>query len=226
VGADINQVRVGIASDGRIGPQFLFPGIGYGGSCFPKDVRALIQTAKDHDCPATLLEQVDHINLRQRDIYLEKLNTYFNGDLSGKTFAVWGLSFKPRTDDMREAPSKAVIEALLEQGALIRAFDPKAQQTARRLFGDRVYYAQTAYDAADGADAVLLVTEWNEFRRPDFDRLKGLLKNPVIFDGRNQYDAARMAQRGFYYVPMGKTPVEPVMDPLAKNPSSLEGEPV
>lgn len=209
VGADIAQVRVGIASDSRIGPQFLFAGIGYGGSCFPKDVKALIRTAHNHGYETNLLRQVDTINQQQRQLFIEKILAYFDGDISDKTFGIWGLSFKPRTDDMREAPSVTVIRALLERGAKIRAFDPKATETARHLFTDQIYYAANAYEAIDGADALLLLTEWNEFRRPDFDRVKNLLKNPVIFDGRNQYDTDRMARRGFYYFSIGRKLLKP-----------------
>lgn len=206
VGADIGQVRVGIASDSRIGPQFLFPGVGYGGSCFPKDVRALIQTAQSFGFTTDILKQVDAVNNQQREYFLEKILTYFNGDIQGKIFGIWGLSFKARTDDMREAPSVTIIEALLNQGAIVKAFDPKALHTAKTIFKDKIIYAETAYDAIGNADALVLLTEWNEFRRPDFDRVKTLLKTPVIFDGRNQYDAARMASRGFYYMSVGRAP--------------------
>lgn len=213
VGADIGQVRVGIASDSRIGQQFLFAGIGYGGSCFPKDVKALIRSAEEHDYNIGLLKQVDQINQHQRAVFLEKIETFFGGDLSNKTFGVWGLSFKPRTDDMREAPAKTVIETLLAKGAKVRAYDPKAIGAAKQIFGDKIYYASNAYEAIGGADALLLLTEWNEFRRPDFDRIKSLLKTPVIFDGRNQYDAERLASRGFHYICMGKSPLTPLLDP-------------
>lgn len=203
VGADISQVRVGICSDMRIGSQFLFPGLGYGGSCFPKDVKALIKTAREHGLPSEILESVDQINKNQRRLYLDKILHYFEGALQGKTFALWGLSFKPRTDDLREAPSETIIEALLAKGAKIHAYDPKAMKNAQHLFGDRITYANNAYDALQNADALLLVTEWNEFRRPDFEKMKKLMRSPVIFDGRNQYDAPRMVQRGFEYFCMG-----------------------
>lgn len=226
VGADIGQVRIGIASDSRIGPQFLFAGIGYGGSCFPKDVKALIQTAQDFGYTTSLLKEVDHINRKQRELFLEKILAYFEGNVADKTIGVWGLAFKPRTDDMREAPSQTVIEILLEQGAKIRAYDPKAVENARRIFGDKIYYASNAYEAIGGADALVLLTEWNEFRRPDFERIKSLLKNPVIFDGRNQYDADRMAARGFHYVCVGRTPL-PVLTPaLEETISTIAKEPV
>jgi UDPglucose 6-dehydrogenase len=204
VGADVSQVRVGISSDQRIGPQFLFPGLGYGGSCFPKDVKALMKTATDYGFDSPILKAVDDINQNQRQVYLNKVLSHFNHDVAGKTFAVWGLAFKPRTDDMREAPSVTIIQALLERGAHIQAFDPKAVASAKRLFGDKLVYTTNNYDALQNADALLLLTEWNEFRRPDFDRMKDLLKQPVIFDGRNQYDAERMTQRGFHYECMGR----------------------
>jgi UDPglucose 6-dehydrogenase len=227
VGADISQVRVGIASDSRIGGQFMFAGIGYGGSCFPKDVKALIRTSHDHGYSTNLLRQVDIINNEQRKLFLDKIYRYFDGDVSGKTFGLWGLSFKPRTDDMREAPAVTVIEALLAKGAKIRAYDPKANDSAKRIFGDRIYYASNAYEAIGGADALVLLTEWNEFRRPDFDRVKTLLRTPVIFDARNQYDADRMARRGFYYVNIGRNPIEPTpYTPEESTLTSLETEPV
>lgn len=227
VGADIGQVRVGIASDSRIGSQFLFPGIGYGGSCFPKDVKALIRSADEHGYSTALLKQVDTINNQQRDIFVQRILEFFNGDVSNKTFGIWGLSFKPRTDDMREAPARTVIEALLAKGAKIRAFDPKAINSARQVFGDRIYYASNAYEAIGGADALVLLTEWNEFRRPDFDRVKTLLTTPVIFDGRNQYDAERMATRGFHYMAIGRSPITPLPDSeSAGKDSPAEKEPV
>lgn len=226
VGADIGEVRVGIASDSRIGSQFLFPGIGYGGSCFPKDVKALIRTAEDHHYTPGLLKQVDSINQNQRQMFLSKILNHFNGDVSGRTFGLWGLSFKPRTDDMREAPARTLVEGLLARGAKVQAFDPKAMNAARHIFGDKIEYAASAYEAIEGADALLLVTEWNEFRRPDFDRVKALLKQPVIFDGRNQYDAKRMAERGFYYMSIGKNPLPPQADADASMACSLETQPV
>jgi UDPglucose 6-dehydrogenase len=204
VGADVSMVRTGISTDSRIGSQFLFPGIGYGGSCFPKDVKALIKTAQDHGYRSTILESVDTVNQTQRQFFIDKVSRYFEGDLSGKTFAVWGLAFKPRTDDMREAPSLTIIDYLLSKGAQVKAFDPKAVVTARQIFGDRISYVETNYDAVKDADALLLLTEWNEFRRPDFDKIKALMKQPVIFDGRNQYDVERMTSRGFEYFCMGR----------------------
>ncbi|HEY9745313.1 MAG TPA: UDP-glucose/GDP-mannose dehydrogenase family protein [Oculatellaceae cyanobacterium] len=208
VGADISMVRTGIATDKRIGSQFLFPGLGYGGSCFPKDVKALIKTGQEHGNVMRILEAVDQKNDQQRLEFIEKVLRYFDGDLKGKAFGIWGLAFKPRTDDMREAPSRTVIEALLERGAIIKAFDPKAMQTARGLFGDRITYCETAYDALQDVDALLLLTEWNEFRRPDFEKMKKLMRRAVIFDGRNQYEADRMGRRGFEYFCVGRPQVE------------------
>jgi UDPglucose 6-dehydrogenase len=205
VGADVSQVRIGISSDQRIGPQFLFPGLGYGGSCFPKDVKALMKTAVDYGFESPILKAVDDINQNQRQVFLDKVMKHFDGNVAGKTFAIWGLAFKPRTDDMREAPSVTIIQALQEKGAKIQAFDPKAVASARRIFGDSLMYTASSFDALKGADALLLLTEWNEFRRPDFDRMKTLMNEAVIFDGRNQYDASRMTQRGFKYVCMGRS---------------------
>ncbi len=208
IGADVSQVRTGISTDQRIGSQFLFPGIGYGGSCFPKDVKALIKTAQDSNCPSAILESVDNANQKQRQFYLDKINHYFGNDLSGKTFAMWGLAFKPRTDDLREAPSVTITKALLEKGAKIVAFDPKAIENAKEYYlFDTIEYRDSAYDVLENADALLLVTEWNEFRRPDFERLKTSMKQPVIFDGRNQYDMDRMEERGFDYFSIGRQPV-------------------
>ena len=207
VGADIEQVRIGMSSDRRIGSQFLFPGLGYGGSCFPKDVKALIKVAHDSGVPSKILEAADNINKQQREIFIDKIIRHFNGDLKGKTFALWGLAFKPRTNDMREAPAFTIIERLLDAGANIQAYDPKAMEEAKLLIGDSVKYAQNSYDALSNADALILVTEWNEFRRPDFERIKKLLKNPVIFDGRNQYEPKRMQERGFEYICIGKQPL-------------------
>lgn len=207
VGADVEQVRIGMSSDRRIGSQFLFPGLGYGGSCFPKDVKALIKIAQDSDVPSKILEAADNINKQQREIFIDKIFKYFNGDLRGKTFALWGLAFKPRTNDMREAPAFTIINRLLEAGANIQAYDPKSMEEAKKIIGNSVKYAPNSYEALANADALILVTEWNEFRRPDFERIKKLLKNPVIFDGRNQYEPKRMRERGFEYFCIGKQPL-------------------
>ncbi len=204
VGADAEMVRNGMCSDKRIGTQFLFPGLGYGGSCFPKDVKALLKTAKDYGCGHRLIEAADEVNKEQRVIFIQKILGRFGLDLKGKTFAVWGLAFKPKTNDMRMAPAITIVNALLEFGATVKAYDPKAFDYAKNLWGDKIYYAKNSYDAIENADAMLLLTEWNEFRRPDFDRMKSLMKQPVIFDGRNQYEAERMIQRGFEYYCVGR----------------------
>lgn len=204
VGADILMVRTGISTDTRIGSQFLFPGLGYGGSCFPKDVKALIRTGQDSGHPMKILEAVDQTNQEQRRHFIAAVLDYFQGDVQGKTFALWGLAFKPRTDDMREAPSHTIIESLLVKGANVRAYDPKATEMARRLFGDRITYCNSSYEALEGADALLLVTEWNEFRRPDFEKMRKLMRGSVIFDGRNQYEVERMERRGFTYYCLGR----------------------
>lgn len=204
-GADINQVRLGMCADSRIGTKFLYPGIGFGGSCFPKDIKALIKTARDNDCDCSLLESADNVNKSQREIFVKKILARFGEDLSGMLFGVWGLAFKPKTNDMREAPSITIINALLERGAKVQAFDPKAYDNAKMIFGDRITYCEHAYDALAGADAMILLTEWNEFRNPDFEKVKSLLKNPIIFDGRNQYDADSLTGRGIEYHPVGKT---------------------
>ena len=204
VGADAEMVRIGMCSDKRIGSQFLFPGLGYGGSCFPKDVKALLKTAKDNNCGYRLIEAADEVNKEQRVIFINKILARFGMNLSNKTFAVWGLTFKPKTNDMRMSPSITIINALLEFGAKVKAFDPKGFEQAKNIWGDRIIYAKNAYDALDDADCLLLLTEWNEFRRPDFDKVKGLMKSPVIFDGRNQYDGERLVQKGFEYTCVGK----------------------
>ena len=204
VGADAEMVRIGMCSDKRIGSQFLFPGLGYGGSCFPKDVKALLKTAKDNNCDYQLLQAADDVNQKQRQIFIDKLLKRFGHDLSGLTFAVWGLAFKPKTNDMRMAPSITIINALLEHGAKVRAYDPKAFDLAKEIWGDKITYANNSYEALKDADCMLLLTEWNEFRRPDFDKIKYLLKNPIIYDGRNQYDKDRMARRGFEYHCIGR----------------------
>jgi UDPglucose 6-dehydrogenase len=203
VGANVNMVRKGIGSDTRIGPKFIYPGIGYGGSCFPKDVKALIRTGKDFNYHLRVLEAVEEVNDDQKLTMFRKISEHFKGSLKGKTIAMWGLSFKPQTDDMREAPSLVLIEALLEAGARVKAYDPVAMHEAKRTLGDRIVYASGLYDAIDGADALLMVTEWPEFRFPDFGEVKRLLKSPVIFDGRNIYDAAEMKKLGFQYYCIG-----------------------
>ena len=204
VGANAEMVRVGMSTDNRIGNKFLFPGLGYGGSCFPKDVKALIRTGSEFGCDMSIIAATDKTNKLQRKLFLNKISNHFNSDLSGKTFAVWGLAFKPKTNDMREAPSITIIEELLSKGANVKAFDPKAMETAKSIFKDKIEYSKNSYDAVNGADALLLLTEWNEFRRPDFEKVKELMKTPVIFDGRNQYNSARINEKGFVYYQIGK----------------------
>ncbi len=202
-GADVTEVRRAIGLDRRIGPHFIFPGAGYGGSCFPKDIRAMISMGGD--CPEMLLlKAVEQVNEKQKSILVQKVRRHFGADLTGLTFALWGLAFKPRTDDMRDAPSIVVIESLLQAGARVNAFDPEATGEAKKIFGDRITYAARNYDALPGAAALLIVTEWNEFRRPDFKRIKQVLKNPIIFDGRNIYDEADLRDRGFKYYSIGR----------------------
>jgi UDPglucose 6-dehydrogenase len=203
-GGDVDKVRQAIASDKRIGASFLFPGVGYGGSCFPKDVKALIKSSAERKYRFRILQAVEDVNLEQKQRLLHRIDGHFGKKLKGKTIAVWGLAFKPRTDDMREAPAITIIEGLLARGAKVRAYDPEAHGVARSVFADRIHYAKTAYDALAGADAVLIVTEWNEFREPDFTKMKQLLKQPVIFDGRNIYDPAQIRKLGFTYSSIGR----------------------
>jgi UDPglucose 6-dehydrogenase len=209
VGADIEKVRIGIGSDPRIGYSFIYPGIGYGGSCFPKDVRALIRSAHTVGHDAELLRSVEAVNDRQKMTLVRKLQSHFGDRLAQRTFALWGLAFKPNTDDMREAPSRVMIDALLSVGASIRAYDPVARGEAERAYRDqphaeRLTFCNDAYEAAKGADALLIATEWKEFRSPDFDRLKGLLLQPLVFDGRNIYDPSLMQRLGFQYFAIGR----------------------
>jgi UDPglucose 6-dehydrogenase len=204
VGADVGMVRAGIGSDERIGPAFLFAGVGYGGSCFPKDVKALIGTLRQHEIDAGIMEAVEHVNAQQKRLLSEAVVERFGEDLSGRTLAVWGLSFKPGTDDMREATAQVVIEDLLARGARVQAHDPEAMDVARGLFGDRVMFCQTNYDALHHADALLVVTEWPPYRRPDFARIRSLMKTPVVFDGRNLFSPQRMAEDGFEYWSVGR----------------------
>ena len=203
LGADVGAVRRAISLDRRIGPHFIFPGVGYGGSCFPKDVRAMISMG-DHNPEMVLLKAVEKVNERQKGVLAERVIERFGANLAGHVFAIWGLSFKPRTDDMRDAPAITVIERLLAAGAGVRAFDPEAMSEARKLFGTRIHYVQRNYDALEGASALLILTEWNEFRRPDFQRIKVSLKDPVIFDGRNIYDPAELHKWGFEYFSIGR----------------------
>ena len=203
VGADVDQVRRAIGSDRRIGNSFLFPGVGYGGSCFPKDVKALVRSSRDMGYQFRILEAVEAVNDSQKLRLVCKMQAHFGG-LQGRTIALWGLAFKPRTDDMREAPAISIANRLLELGAEVRAYDPEANDTARRLFGDRIALCEKSYDAVDGADALAVVTEWNEFREPDFKRIKRLLKSPIVFDGRNIYSPEHMRALGFTYFSIGR----------------------
>ena len=203
VGADVNQVRKGIGSDTRIGSKFLYPGCGYGGSCFPKDVKALVQTAEQNGYDMRVLKAVEEVNERQKSVLFEKLRRHY-GDLQGKTIALWGLAFKAETDDMREATSLVTIRHLLEAGCTVRVFDPAAMDEAHRRLGDAVIYASDIYDAAKGADALLLLTEWKQFRLPSWARVHDLMRNPIVFDGRNIYDPAEMRKNGFEYYSIGR----------------------
>jgi UDPglucose 6-dehydrogenase len=203
VGADVDHVRRAIGADRRIGPSFLFPGIGYGGSCFPKDVQALIHFASKQDYEFKILRAVEGVNAQQKTRLLAKMKGHF-GSMKGRTVALWGLSFKPRTDDMREAPSVPLIEGLLAAGAKVQAYDPEAVRVAKGLFGSRVNFASGNYEALRGADCLALVTEWNEFRRPDFARMRKLMRSPVVFDGRNIFEPQQMKQNGFTYYSIGR----------------------
>jgi UDPglucose 6-dehydrogenase len=203
VGADINMVRRGIGSDSRIGTKFIYPGVGYGGSCFPKDVKALIHTADDFKYSLRVLKAVEAVNDDQKAVLVNKMIKHYNGDLSGKTVAIWGLSFKPQTDDMREAPSLVIIKKLLDAGVKIKAYDPVAMHEAERILGDTIYYAPDQYDALIDADCLMLVTEWPEFKFPNFNIIRKLLKDPVVFDGRNIYEIPEMKRRGFSYYCIG-----------------------
>ena len=204
VGADAEMVRIGMCSDKRIGNQFLFPGLGFGGSCFPKDLKALLKTAKDNNCSHRLIESADKVNIEQRQIFLNKIYNKYGQNLSDKVIAVWGLTFKPKTNDMRMSPAITIINSLLEHGAKIVAYDPKGIEQAQKIWNDKIKFSENSYSALKDADCLLLLTEWNEFRRPDFEKIKSLLKAPVIFDGRNQYDCSRIRQKGFEYYCIGK----------------------
>ncbi len=204
VGADITQVRRGIGTDRRIGPAFLFPGPGYGGSCFPKDVQALIRSGDEHEVPLDILQTVQTANDRQKRVLFDKLRRHFDDKLRGRAVAVWGLAFKAETDDVRESPALALVELLLKDGATVRVHDPAALASARRVLGDRVTYAEHAYDALAGADALAIVTEWLEYRNPDFARIRQLLRRPLIVDGRNLYEPDRLARLGFTYDSLGR----------------------
>ncbi|MBD3165544.1 nucleotide sugar dehydrogenase, partial [bacterium] len=207
VGANIDAIRTGIGSDPRIGRSFLFAGTGYGGSCFPKDVKAILRTAREFEVDLKLIENTEMVNETQKRVLYDKMIAHYGSeDLSGKTFAIWGLSFKPETDDMREAPAIVLIEALLAAGAKVRAYDPVAMENAKLIFGDRILYSRNEYDAVEGADALAVVTEWRDFRTPDFEMLAERLKEKLVFDGRNLYDRERLHSLGFKYYAIGKNP--------------------
>mgnify|MGYP000725022313 FL=1 len=208
VGADVDQVRVGIGSDSRIGKRFLFPGIGYGGSCFPKDVQALVKSGEDLNFKFEILSSVLKVNHEQKTILFPKIKNFFRGDLSGKKIAVWGLAFKPDTDDIREAPALFMIEALLDAGANISAYDPEAMPNVKNSLGAKIDYASDEYTALNGADALLICTEWGIFRNPDFTRMKSLMKDAVLFDGRNLFEIGEMNDKGFYYCSIGRNVIE------------------
>ena len=213
VGGDIEEVRKGMTTDIRIGKHFLYAGAGYGGSCFPKDVQALLATAREVDIPLGIISAAESANERQK-LYLSKLvKKHFRETLKGKSIGIWGLAFKPNTDDMRDAPALKIIEDLLSAGASVRAYDPVAVANTKKILGDRIQYCASAYDVLKGSDALVLVTEWNEFRNPDFDQIKAFLKNPVVFDGRNIFNPKQMRERGFTYYGIGRGVQESVLRP-------------
>jgi UDPglucose 6-dehydrogenase len=203
VGADVNMVRKGIGSDARIGNKFIYPGIGYGGSCFPKDVKALIKTAASNSYQMQILEAVEAVNEKQKSVLFNKLMNRFQGNIAGKTFAIWGLSFKPNTDDMREAPSLVIIDKILSAGGKVKAYDPIAMPETRHRIGDIIEYSKTEYEALENADALLIVTEWADFRSPNFKKIKKALINSIVFDGRNIYDTKELNELGFEYYGIG-----------------------
>jgi UDPglucose 6-dehydrogenase len=204
VGADVDAVRRGIGSDDRIGKRFLFPGVGYGGSCFPKDVQALVKSSDDYAYDFQILKSVMEVNERQKTILVDKILKYYKGDIKGKHFALWGLAFKPETDDIREAPALYIIDALVKNGATVTVFDPEAMANVKNIIGDQVNYAKNQYEALEGADALLIATEWSVFRNPDFEKIESILKNKVVFDGRNLYDLQKMIDLGYYYNSIGR----------------------
>lgn len=212
VGADVDSVRKGIGTDSRIGKRFLFPGIGYGGSCFPKDVQALAKSAEDADYDFKILKAVMDVNVLQKTRLISTIREYYNGSLRGKVIAMWGLSFKPHTDDIREAPALYNIDALLEEGVIIRAHDPEAMENVKRIVGDKIEYFNNPYEAAEGADAIFIATEWPEFRTPDFEKLNSILKSRVIFDGRNVYELDVMKEQGYTYFSIGREAVQVVRE--------------
>lgn len=207
VGADVDKVRAGIGTDTRIGKRFLFAGVGYGGSCFPKDVQALARTAEDYQYDFKILKSVMEVNHRQKTVIIPKIKNYFKDDLKGKKFAIWGLAFKPNTDDIREAPALYIIDELIAAGATVSAFDPEAMENIKRTIGDKIHYAETIYGTLENADAVIVITEWAEFRSPDFDKMSSLMKRKVIFDGRNIFSLDQMKELGYHYESIGRAVV-------------------
>lgn len=207
LGADVDMVRKGMGTDNRIGNRFLFPGIGYGGSCFPKDVKALVKSSSNADYEFKILNAVEEVNEDQKVILLPKIKSTFRNNLKGLNFAIWGLSFKPNTDDIREAPALYIIDALLAEGASVKAFDPEAMNNVRGVIGDKIQYVENMYDALEGADALIIATEWAEFRNPNFERIEGLLKNKIIFDGRNVFALEKMEELGYRYISIGRKTV-------------------
>jgi len=208
VGADVDKVRIGIGSDSRIGKRFLFPGIGYGGSCFPKDVQALVKSGREKHFEFEILDAVMRVNEKQKTVLFPKINNFFRGDLNGKKIAIWGLAFKPDTDDIREAPALYMIDELTNAGAVVMAYDPEAMENVKRLIGDKITYASNEYEVLENADALLICTEWGIFRNPDFNKMKNLMKDHVIFDGRNLYEMDEMTTRGFYYASIGRNLIQ------------------
>jgi len=207
-GADVDKVRIGIGSDSRIGKRFLFPGVGYGGSCFPKDVMALWNTANEIEYDFKILDSVIKVNKRQIEIFYDKILKHYNGKISGKHFAVWGLAFKPNTDDIREAPAHTLIKMLIGNGATVAAYDPEAMETTKAILGNSIKYASHSYDVLEKADSLIIITEWNEFRTPDFSKIKQMLSEPVIFDGRNLYDLEKMKNLKFSYYSIGRATIK------------------
>lgn len=203
-GADVDKVRIGVGSDSRVGKRFLFPGVGFGGSCFPKDVMALINTSSENKYDFKILKSVVEINRLQSIRFFEKIKAHFNGELKGKHFALWGLAFKPNTDDIRDAPSIKIIDCLLKEGATVAAYDPEAMANIRRIYNNKISLTEKSYNALENADSLIILTEWNEFRKPDFVKVRSLLKNPVIFDGRNLYDLEKMEELKFNYYSIGR----------------------
>ena len=208
VGADVDKVRIGIGSDSRIGKRFLFPGIGFGGSCFPKDVQALVKSGREKHFEFEILDAVMRVNEKQKTVLFPKINNFFRGDLNGKKIAIWGLAFKPDTDDIREAPALYMIDELTKAGAVVMAYDPEAMENVKRLIGDKITYASNEYEVLENADALLICTEWGIFRNPDFNKMKNLMKDHVIFDGRNLYEMDEMTTRGFYYASIGRNLIQ------------------